>query len=241
MSPHTANENPAILSYHAMATLVGMITSLLPFVLGGGTILLALIGPGHTLPQPILQRSISDYYYTAMGSVYVGSLFVVGAFLICSRGYERTDEIAGYLAGLFTIGVALFPSEDPHLTHYSRLQINIGFAHTAFAALMFLAIAYFCLFLFRRSSPHRKPTRSKQHRNVIYTVCGVVIVVCICLIVIFTLNGVARSHRPFNPLLVSESIALEAFGVAWLTKGERILRDRPHERIHTLVDTATPH
>ena len=231
MSPHTATRNPAILSYHAMATLVGIITSSLPFMLGGGAILLALIGPGHALPQPVLQCSISDYYYTAMGSYYVGSLFVIGAFLICSRGYERTDEIAGYLAGLFTLGAALFPSEDPHLTHYSRLQIDIGFAHTACAALMFLAIAYFCLFLFRRSSPDRRPTRRKRHRNVIYTVCGVVIVVCICMMLIFTLNGVGQSRRPFNPLLFSESLALEAFGVAWLTKGERILRDRPHERI----------
>ncbi len=240
MPARTATRNPAILSYHVLRRLVGIIALSLPFALPAGAIVLELIGPGHALPRPLVERSISDYSYTPMSGVYVGSLWVMAMFLICSRGYDRHDEIAGYLAGAFTLGVALFPSENPRIAQYTRLQIDLGYAHTAFAALMFLSIAYFCLFLFRRSSPERKLTRRKRHRNAIYMVCGVVIVVCMCVMVSLTVKGLAQAPSPLHPFFFSESVALIAFGVAWLTKGEGLLRDPPHERIHASNDTATP-
>ncbi len=219
--------------------LVGIIALSLPFTLPTGAIVLGLVGPSHALPQPLIERAISDYYYTPMSGVYVGSLWVIAMFLICSRGYNRHDEITGYLAGAFTLGVALFPSENPRSTQYTRLQIDIGFAHTAFAALMFLSIAYFCLFLFRRTSPDRKITRRKRHRNRIYGVCGVVIVLCMCVMVGLTVKGLTETTALLHPFFCCESLALIAFGVAWLTKGEVLLRDPPHERIHTMNDTAT--
>ena len=70
-------ENPAVLSHHAMRRMVGMIALLLPFVLAGGNILLSLLGPRHALPNPLLQRSISDYRYTAMRDVEVDRKSVV--------------------------------------------------------------------------------------------------------------------------------------------------------------------
>jgi hypothetical protein len=89
------------------------------------------------LPQPILQRSISDYYYTPVGNYLVGSLAVIAAFVFCSRGYDLSDEITGYLAGASTLGVAILPPVNPR-GGYTQLQVDIGFAHTGFAALMFL-------------------------------------------------------------------------------------------------------
>lgn len=231
MSAHMIPGNPAVLSYYAMRRAVGLIALTLPFVLAGGSILLSLLGPDHALPQPLLQRSISDYYFTPMGNYLVGSLCTIAAFLICSRGYDLNDEITGYLAGIFTLGVALFPSPNPRSAHYTELQVNIGFAHTAFAALMFLVLAYFCLFLFRKSSPAKRLTRRKQHRNSIYMVCGLAILACNCVMVNFALKPAPRVLRPIDPLLCCESLALVAFGVAWLTKGEGILRDKPHNRV----------
>ncbi len=230
MPVQAATRNPAILSYHTLRRVVGIVALSLPFVLSGGVILLSLAGPGHALPRPLLQLSISDYYYTPMGTCYVGGLCVIAAFLMCSRGYDRLDEMAGYLAGLFALGVALFPSENPYSAWYSKLDVEIGYVHTAFAALMFLAIAFFCLFLFPRSSPHARLTRRKQHRNRVYAACGGVIVACIVVMVIFTVESVADWPRPAHSLLGCESLALIAFGVAWLTKGEGLLRDKPHER-----------
>jgi hypothetical protein len=211
--------------------MVGIIALLLPFVLAGGTILISLAGPRHALPDPLLQRSISDYRYTAMGSCYVGSLCAIAAFLMCARGYDLTDEITGYLAGALALGAALCPSVNPRDPVHSPLQLELNTVHTVFAAQMFLVLAYFCLFLFRKSSPGKSRTRRKQHRNAVYAVCGTVILVCDAVMVSLNLEGAARVLKPINPLLTCESLALIAFGVAWLTKGNGILRDRPHNHV----------
>lgn len=235
MSVLTATRNPAILSYHTLRKVVGIIALGLPVSLAGGNIALSLLGPQHMLPHPLLERSISDYYYTPMSSLYVGSLCVIAAFLMCSRGYGRLDEIAGYLAGLFALGVAFFPSENPYSALYSKREIAIGYVHTAFAGLMFLAIAFFCLFLFPRSSPQIRLTPRKRKRNEIYAACGVLIVACNCVMVSLTVKGVAEWLRPAHPLLCAESLALMAFGVAWLTKGDGLLRDKPSRPAHAIA------
>jgi hypothetical protein len=234
MPVRTATKNPAILSYHALRRIVGVIALALPFVLAGGAILVSLVGPERRLPQPLLEGTISNYFYTPVGPLYVGSLAGIALFLISSRGYDRTDEIAGYLAGIFALGVVLFPSEDPRAAYYSRLEIQIGYVHTAFAALMFLSIAYFCLFLFRRTSPERRFTRGKQRRNRVYAVCGTVILACTAVMVALTVLGVDPRHAPFHLFLVSESLAMFAFGVAWLTKGKGFLHSRVQEHLPAL-------
>ncbi len=231
MSPHTNSKNPAVLSYYAMRRAVGITALSLPVVLALGSILLALLGPNHTLPHPLLERSISDYYYTPMHDYYVGSLWAIAAFLAFSRGYDLTDEIIGYLAGFFTVGVALFPPVNPNRYIYTTTQVDIGFIHTGFAALQFLAFAYFCIFLFRKSSPEKPFTRRKRHRNRIYGACGLVIVVCMLAMVSLTLNAIEKSHRPSFMLFWCEALALVAFGVAWLTKGEGILKDKPQNHV----------
>jgi hypothetical protein len=226
------SRNPAVLSYYTMRRAVGVIALTLPFALAAGSILSTLFGPAHALPHPLIQRSISDYYYTSMRDYLVGSLCAIAAFLACSRGYDIHDEIAGYLAGFFTFGVAFFPSFDPRGARFTSLDIRFGYIHTVLAALMFLALAYFCLFLFRKSTPERPLTRRKRHRNIVYGVCGLIIVVCIFFIVTLTLSAVAHRHWPSPALFWCESLALASFGVAWLTKGKGILRDQP--QIHLI-------
>lgn len=231
MGTVTVSKNPAVLSYYMIRRAVGLIALSMPFVLALGAILVSLLEPMHALPHPILQRSISDYYYTSMRDYYVGGLCAIAAFLACSRGYELVDEIAGYLAGALTLGVALFPPVNPRSAVYTRFQVEIGFIHTGFAALMFLVLAYFCIFLFRRSSPEKPLTRRKKHRNRIYGICGLTIIVCIVVLVTLTLKAVAEAHHPSPLLFWFESLALAAFGVAWLTKGEGILKDKPHNHL----------
>lgn len=235
MSARMTPTNPAVLSYYTLRRAVGITAISLPFVLSIGAIVLPLIGPQHVLPRPLLQRSISDYYYTPMSNYLIGSLGAIAGFLICSRGYDLTDEIAGYVAGIFTLGTALFPSVDPRIAEHTRLQLRIQTAHTCFAALMFLTLAYFCLVLFRKSSPDKPFTRRKQRRNQIYGICGFVIVICIFVMTAVSFDPVARLLDPARPLLCSESLALVAFGVAWLTKGEVFLKDKRHNHNHNHV------
>jgi amino acid transporter len=110
---------------------------------------------------------------------------------------------------------------------YTKLEWDLGLAHAAFASVMFLALAYFCLVLFRKSAPGRKPTRAKLRRNKLYTVCGVVIMLCNVVMASQLAPSVYRILMPYYPLFCSETLALAAFGVAWLTKGNGIMKDRP--------------
>ncbi len=231
MSDHATYKNPAVLSHHAMRRMVGIIALLLPFVLAGGAILLSLLGPSHALPHPLLQRSISDYRWTSMRDCQVGGLCAIAAFLMCSRGYDWVDEITGYLAGFLTLGVALCPSVNPRDYVHTPLQLELNTVHTVFAAQLFLVLAYFCLVLFRKTAPGKTLTKRKRHRNAVYAACGTIILTCDVVMVSLNLEGAERLLRPINPLLTCESLALIAFGVAWLTKGNGILRDRPHNHV----------
>jgi hypothetical protein len=229
MLPRKTSKNPAVLSYYSMRRAVGLIALTLPLGLACGSVLTSLLGPDHALPHPLLQRSISDYYYTPMRDYYVGALFAIGAFLASSRGYDLLDEITGYLAGLFAFCVAFFPSFNPRSSHFTRLDVEFGYLHTVFAALLFLMLGYICLFLFRKSSPEAKPlTRRKRTRNRIYGICGLTMVLCMTAMVSLTLRGIIQRRHPSHWLFWLETLALAAFGVAWLTKGEGILRDKPH-------------
>ena len=232
MLPRTTSKNPAVLSYYTMRRAVGLMALTLPFALASGSILASLLAPAHALPHPLLQRSISDYYYSPMRDYYVGALCAIGAFLACSRGYDIYDEITGYLAGAFAFGVAFFPSFNPRSSRFTRLEVQFGYIHTGFAALMFLVLACICLFLFRKSSPEKPITRRKRNRNHIYGACGVIMAACMILMVSLSVRSVIERRHPSHWLFWCESIALGAFGVAWLTKGEGILRDRPHNHNH---------
>ena len=236
MPHHTMPKNPAVLSHYAMRRLVGIIALFLPFMLVGGNILFALAGPDHALPHPLLERSISDYRYTVMGDCYVGSLCAIAAFLMCARGYDLFDEIAGMLAGVFALGVAVCPSEDPRLAVHSLLQREANSIHTVFAALMYLVLTYFCLVRFRMTEPATGRTRRKRHRDAVYAICGVTMLACDAVMVGANLKSMARVLEPLDPLLISESLALVAFGTAWLTKGRAFLRDRPRNHNHNHVN-----
>jgi hypothetical protein len=141
-----------------------------------------------------------------------------------SRGYDRKDKIAGRLACVFAIGVALFPT-TPDTGATSRDQL-IGILHLSFAALLFLTLAYFSLALFTKTAPDKKPTGRKLQRNTVYRVCGYTILVSIFLMVVVALPAVKTLVERLTPLFWLECVAVVAFGVSWLTKGETILKDQ---------------
>jgi len=209
-------QNPVVLSYLGLRKAVGIIGVALPFVLAFGKILLQ--GPG-------IQSSISGYYYyTDMRNVFVGSLCAIGVFLLSCRGYDRTDEIAGCLACAFAIGVALLPT-TPYVGATSRDKI-IGAVHLSLAALLFLTFAYFSLALFTKTDLNGTPTRQKLQRNTVYRVCGYAILACIALLGVVALPPVQTLVERLTPVFWLESVAVVAFGVSWLTKGETILKDQ---------------
>jgi len=207
-------KDPVVLSYHALRQAVGYVALGLPFVVSIGWWLFG----GH-----VLENSISSYYYTGMRNIFVGSLCAISMFQLCCRGYDPKDEIAGIFSAIFALGVAFFPTTpDVGATPHQK---EIGTAHYTFAALLFLTLAYFCLFLFRMSAADRKPTPQKLQRNNVYTVCGCVILGS--LITIFVLKFLNVEYfGKLGTVSIFETTSLLAFGIAWLAKGEAFLSDK---------------
>jgi len=218
--PLPFRKHALILSYLDLRKIVGFMSLTLPVVLAVGKIVTG---------TPGLESSISNYYYTDMRNVFVGSMCVIGLFLAACRGYDRRDAIAGTFAGICAIGLALFPTlpdaaELARGYNIAAWQHPIEGIHLSFSALLFLTVAYFCLRLFPLTSGTVTP--QKRIRNRIYIVCGWTVLACIALCVVAKVFEQSPSLAGFHPVFWFESLATMAFGAAWLTKGEWILKDR---------------
>jgi hypothetical protein len=207
-------KDPIVLSYLALRKAVGAVAFGLPFVLAI---------PRWILCHHMMESSISGYYYTGMRNLFVGSLCAIGMFMLCSRGYDLKDEVAGIFSAVCALGVAFSPT-TPDVAATAR-QKHVGTVHYTFAALLFLTLAYFCLVLFKMSAKDKQVTRRKIQRNRVYTVCGCVILASIGLIAMFKLLGVRYLFANVGPVFCFETTSLLAFGTAWLTKGETFLKD----------------
>lgn len=227
MSRH--NENPLVLSYLTLRQAVGWIGLTLPMLLAVGGF--ALQGIAHE-PHLQIEPSISAYYYTGMGNVFVGLLCAIGVFHLATEGYDTSDRIAGRLACIFAFGVAWFPTTPQLRVDPTQYQNLIGIFHYILAALLFLTLAFFCIFQFTQTADVKTQTVRKKERNAVYYASGSTIVGCILII------GTVKVLQHFEVLTSfrawldgwkwnfwMESLALVAFGAAFLTKGEFILKD----------------
>jgi len=240
-----AAKDPVVLSYAALRRSVGIVAVAFPFV---------VTVPVYLLCDHTIASSLSANYYQITRNFFVGTLCAISLFMFCDRGYDLKDEIAGILSSIFALGVAFFPTTpDECATHFQKF---IGHAHYFFATALFSTLAYFCLVLFRTTAVNRHVTHKKLQRNKVYRACGIAIVASMAAIAALSLLDnkntfnvdywIKRLHT--TPIL--ESIALIAFGLAWLVKGDFVasLNDpnpAPTQtlttnRIFGLVDRAAP-
>jgi putative copper export protein len=204
-----------VFSYLTLRKAIGLLGLALPFVLSLG---------GFAVFGQELQSSISYYYWTGMRDVFVGTLFAIGFFLLSYQGYERADNIAGNMACVFAVGVALFPTMRSDSA--AGLPRVLSIVHFISAAAFFGTLIYFCLVLFTKTKKRGRPTRQKLMRNRIYRGCGYLMAACILLtFVFFLVPPVYSALAPYSPVYWLEAIAIIAFGVSWLVKGEAILKD----------------
>ena len=209
------NQRNLVFSYLTLRQAIGILGMALPFVLSLGALLLFHTG---------LQSSISDYYHSCMRDVFVGTLWAIGFFLFSYKGYCRSDNIAGNLGCVFAIGVTLIPDAYGKIT--MSFNETSGIIHLTFAFLFFCTLIYFSLFLFTKTGT-AIPSKKKLQRNIVYKTCGYIMIICILLIaIIFILPGSIKSHiEALKPVFWLEALAILAFGVSWITKGEAILKD----------------
>jgi hypothetical protein len=207
--PDPARQSGLALSYLGLRRGIGFLGLALPVVLVLGTIWLG--GGG-------VRGSISSYYYTVMRDYFVGTNCAMGVLLIAYR-YRREDSYLSNAVAVFAVGLALFPT-TPALAHLTVGQTIVGYVHLACASLFFLGMAYFSLFLFTRTDPHRIATPQKRSRNVLYRVCGTLIVACLVLVVASDFAFTDHVKDGLHPVFWLECIAVWAFSVSWLIKGE---------------------
>lgn len=196
-----------LVSYLTLRRVIGILGILLPVLLGFGCVLLD--GCDGILD------SISAYYGSGVRDILVGILFTVGWFLFSYKGYERADDRAGDLGCIFALGVALFP-----VTSQSWL---IRTVHYVSASALFLVLTYFSICLFTKTGD--TPTPKKKARNKVYVTCGVIMLICIVLIPLHKIFWAGSALAAFRPVFWLESLALWAFGISWMTKGEMLLTD----------------
>ncbi len=213
------NDN-LIISYKALRRLIGVMGILLPLINVLGGCLIAKIA---------IQQSISMYYYTNMRDFLVGLMFVVSLFLITYKGYSFIDLLVSTAIGIAGLGVAIFPCYNELVTErvgiFQLYSVNSNYIHLSCAVIFFVLLAINSIFLFTRTS-QVKVTLQKITRNKIYVVCGIVILICVLglLLSYFMLTPEQRFETKI--FLIIESIALLAFGISWLIKGETLFTDK---------------
>jgi len=237
---------PIALDAKLLLKIVGVLAFVLP--------VLMLIG-AWSLPGVCMRQSISGFYFTPVtGDIFVGTLCFIGLFLFTYRGWQgdRTDNKLASVAGVCSIAIALVPTlgiectqelarmrgylptgADANPSHYMLFGkqgdwITSQHVHLAFAGLFFVIIGYMCLFRFTKSDPDPSHvmTAQKKQRNRLYRVCGAIIWLCVL--------GVATSEKIHWPIgdyqtFKFEFVALWAFGLAWMVKGEflNLMVDKP--------------
>jgi len=121
--------------------------------------------------------------------------------------------------------VALFPTAPVNPSAHAR---DISYVHLACAGLLFAALAVISFWLFTRTDQvkGRRTNKRKKIRDLIYRGCGIVIALCLALVPIESLV-IGAPIQGIHPLFWLEAIAVVAFGISWLVKGEAILKDKP--------------
>jgi len=168
-------------------------------------------------------NSISAYYYTGAVAAFVGMLVSMSLFLFTYRGYEgkpyhRADRLVGIIAAVAALGVAVFPTGEPMgVLRLTWWQPWHGWAHYGCAVVLFAMFAVYALVLFRLTptGPGGKMSLSIRGRDLVYMICGVLIVVSM---LYAGYAGFFADGEIFWP----ESIALIAFAVSWLVKGKAL-------------------
>ncbi len=225
------------LAYRWLRRTVGILAMALPITLSGIC---------HESGDCQAATSISGYFHTDLRFLFVTIMVLLGVLLFAYPGYDEDDDFAGHLAGAFAMGVVIFP------TNAAGAPMDLrAWVHIVCAAAMFLLLAVFCLFLFRRTAADRKPGgraasalagargifklpkqppapgSRKRSRNNLFLVCGVVIVVSVAAMLV---NSIATRNTPPDQssdfIWWCETIALFAFGLAWIVKGDMLLADR---------------
>lgn len=166
---------------------------------------------GYGFPDSISQT----YYFEPCITPFMIILGSAGLLLFSYKGYDKQDDIICTLAGLFGLGICIFPSSASLLLDTNgmvgtfQIAENVSsWVHNISAFIFFALLSFNSLFLFTKSSGNM--TENKKKRNVIFRVCGVGMLASFLMLLL-----------PIPHIIwIVEAIALAFFGISWLTKAD---------------------
>ena len=204
-----AGESQLAAAYTYLQRVVGILAVALPFVLAFGHMIFDGVG---------LKGSISAYYYTRMGGVFVGILCALAVFFL-SYNYRPlpkfgVDNVLSNVACAAAVGVALFPTASRATTASGGEQL-VAVLHLVCACALFVLLAVFSLYLFTQTGEGGM-TPEKARRNKVHQACGVLIVASIALVMV---SNIVDPPSSWHALFWLESVGVVAFGISWLVKG----------------------
>lgn len=235
-------EKNLVMSYHRMRRWVGYLGLGLPFALMLGDWLfhalklyqnpkiMSMCSNEYTSINHS-RDSISEYFYTPMGELFVGTLSAVAFFLFLYKGYEKKegefmpgDSFMTNLAGICALLVAIFPMDLSNCTGDNfRNFIShelVGKIHYISAILFFISLGIICIVNFRRTYSTELFGKMPSHN--FYKYCGFGIFASLLAIVCFKLIpflNIWAKNNDFEYLFWFETTSLLFFGASWLKKG----------------------
>lgn len=163
--------------------------------------------------------SISMAYHTQSRNIFVGLLFIVGAFLWAYRGHYMYEVWLARTASVCAFLTALAPTYcvDINGSNFCNAStIQQGEIHNVSAAVLFLMLTIFCWGPFRAKAAEK--TGRAVMRKWIYIICGALMLAALCAIAV---AFVWKEQFAAGQLIFfAEWIALWAFGTAWITAGQ---------------------
>lgn len=225
--------NELVFSYLTLRNLIGFSGLLLPAVLS--------LFPRRPSEFYGFEPSISDYFYTDRGDILVVVLCILGTLLITYKGYNWKEQLLTCIAGICGMGVAFVPTTKDCLT--CNLSVHTGSGgvfdfitgkwwHFGFAATFLFCLAIMSLVFFTKKDEFTAiksldgSLTQKGKRNIVYKICGWVIIASLVIMGVYFISGWRFKKLPF--VFIFESIAVIAFGISWLTKGQTLWPDGEH-------------
>ncbi|MFN8207273.1 MAG: hypothetical protein U0T82_07680 [Bacteroidales bacterium] len=234
--------NDLVFSYMTLRNLIGFCGMLLPVILLWTT----RHAPGDLRVEP----SISDYYYTSNGDVLVVILSVLGVFLFTYKGYHAKENLLSTLAAVCALGVAFSPTATKYVresfsVHTGKfvvpeiagLEVHLLFAATFFVSLAIIALVYFPKSDADSNLQTGAKRSQKDKRNLVYMISGWIMLGSVGILgLYFIITPLKEWIGDFPFIFVMETIAIEAFGISWITKGESLWPDGEHYLISFLKE-----
>lgn len=216
--PITVNTQPELVHYLWVRRSIGLMGMIFPFVLVFGNMLLCT--------DDTWLQSISAYFHTKMQTLFVGTLSVIGILLFTYRGPKGEDSMLANLASLFAFGVAFLPTKLPDSPGvcFAGLNYDCYILHLISTIGLFSCFAYFAIVVFNKPNEFGLLSEGRQKQVPWFKTSGYIILACMAGIAVhWILQDKMNMDIRFPLTFVLEWVALVAFGISWVIKGDWII------------------